>query len=530
MHYRRVTFFILIFFGMNFYVPSAYGMEDFEYENRLYNIYLKYYKQPVVYGDWSSAIRNINSNSYQLKHKDTLWDLSGDILKDHLYWSKLWVVNRHITNPHRISKGDSIKWEAKDLVAVNDSENSVDILSQFKDVQIPEITRKPVLTDDTIPPSLSYIKKISLRALDEKIIVPTVKKSKNTQALLPCFLSDDPISPVGEVVRKNGLGSYTLNGEQIILDIKGETPQVDSIYTLVSNKGSLDLLNTKGEEIIIKGEVRIVSFITTSNSLYIGEVVKSIDLIQEGDLILPGPVPRYSTSLKSSIGNQEGRIIGYAQFFNESISLNSFIYLDKGKEDGVLPGNIYYVRATADNHRDDELPYLQPIVGTIKIAHSGLNSSTAVVIQLKGNIYKDDFFGGSEMQKFLENAEIINPDPISNDELEEQELQEEEFMDEEDFELEEQEVQEQELMDDGDSDLEEIESDELVTEEAEEEEGEEEEAEEEEEEEAEEEEEEEEEEEAVGTDQESLEEDIRKEFEEFEDMEEIENEHSQTDS
>ena len=76
-------------------------MSDSEYEKWIYNIYLRHYKDPVSNTDWNSKVQSLPQN-YQLKFKDNLWDLSGSFFKNSLYWSKLWVANPQVENPHLI--------------------------------------------------------------------------------------------------------------------------------------------------------------------------------------------------------------------------------------------------------------------------------------------------------------------------------------------------------------------------------------------------------------------------------------------
>ena len=512
----QYIFFIVkaLLFSLTFFIPFVNAMEDSAYENRLHNIYLKHYKDPVSYQDWSAAVSVINSDTYQLKHKDTLWDLSEGLLKNNLYWSKLWVANKHIKNPHRILKGDSIKWKEKDLVAVNHSKHSVDILAQFQGVKIPESIKKPTLTENSIPSSLPYLKSQNLNSVPKQSIV--FKKSTNQfQERIPVsfYLSDENVPSIGRVVRKNGFGSISFNGEQVIVNITGYTPQEGSFFTLFTNEGSFNLLNTTGYEIFIKGEIKILHSLPGGDSLYLAEVVKSINPIQKGDLISIKKIPTYSTSSREVGDVQDGSIIGTPHSVDQPISLYSFVYLNKGKEDGVREGNIYYIRANEKYHAEDSYFYPQLITGKIKIVHSSLNSSTAVVIYLTRKIHIGDFFGNSQRQTFRKGSEIID-DKVdieseedtsdveaieefetegASEEFEEEELSEEDAGNVETIEEEEEEEEEEDLeeAEEEQEDLEEAEEDLEEAEEAEEE-------------------------------QEDLEEDIENEFEDFEEMEEAE--------
>ena len=503
-------------------------MEDSAYENHLHNIYLKHYKKPVSYEDWSAAVSAINSNSYQLKHKDTLWDLSEDILKSNLYWSKLWVANKHIKNPHRILKGDSIKWKAKDLVAANNSKYSVDILAQFKDVEIPKNIKKPTLTEKSIPSSLPYLENQSFNGASEQKIEFKISTSQFEDRIpVNFYLSDDKIPFVGRVVRKNGFGDLSFNGEQVIVSIPRDTPQEGSFYTLFTNEGSFNLLNTVGYEIFIKGEIKILHSLPEGDSLYLAEVVKSINPIREGDLISIKKIPTYSVANREIGGAQDGSIIGTPDSANQPISLHSFIYLNKGKEDGVREGNIYYTKANKKNHEEDSYFYPQLTTGKIKIVHSSLHSSTAIVMYLTRNIRVGDFFGSSQSQTSRRDSEVIDDGMnLETEEEEEGDVEEVEEFEEEDLsEGDAKDVEGVEDDDEGDfEEVEEFEEEDLSEGDAKDVEGVEDDDEgdfEEIEEEDEDEDEEEEESEEAEEEQEDLEEDIAEEFEDFEEMEEV---------
>jgi len=41
-----------------------------------------------------------NTTSHAVQKGDTLWDLSEGYLNDPLLWSKIWMINPGIANPH----------------------------------------------------------------------------------------------------------------------------------------------------------------------------------------------------------------------------------------------------------------------------------------------------------------------------------------------------------------------------------------------------------------------------------------------
>ncbi len=64
-------------------------------------------------GDFSKETILIDGISYDrvtyvIKQKDTLWDLSGNFLRDPFLWPKIHEQNKYISNPHLIEPGDKL--------------------------------------------------------------------------------------------------------------------------------------------------------------------------------------------------------------------------------------------------------------------------------------------------------------------------------------------------------------------------------------------------------------------------------------
>lgn len=77
-------------------------------ETRLHSIYQQHYSKPVLDAEWFKIVEAIDEQSYNVKVGDTLWGISKVYFGDGNYWSKLWSVNKSITNPHMIFAGDKV--------------------------------------------------------------------------------------------------------------------------------------------------------------------------------------------------------------------------------------------------------------------------------------------------------------------------------------------------------------------------------------------------------------------------------------
>ena len=393
------------------------NMSDKEYEDYLHRIYLKQYKEPVSYEVWSNLVSALSEPSHQLQYKDNLWDLSESYFKDHWLWSKLWVANEHIANPHRIMKGDTIRFDLKTLTAVNTKGHSVDLQKQFPEIKIPpSVYQKPALSEREIPSSLPHIKdRPDPSPPDLGFDLEIVPVNKN--ALLPFYLSEEDLSGQGVVESKDGYGSAALPGEDIIISYDGDIIE-GGIYTVFENRGppvfsftSLFGINVKGYEIAVKGSVRVLGYLEGSE-LYRARVVEALGAILPGDQVMSGNIPRYILSQKGTAGTASGKIIGSPHRGKRFFGLYSFVYLDKGLANGVQVGDIYHVKLNEDTRIQYPYKYEKPAIGKLRVIHANPDTSTAIIIGSRDTIKVGDFFepqsGVSVLTEGLPGHEVID--------------------------------------------------------------------------------------------------------------------------
>ena len=398
---KYFSFFFVILFAFPAYADLE---EDQAYEQQIHNIYLKHYKNPVSNSDWNNKIRSLPKN-HKLKFKDNLWDLSGSFFKNPLYWSKLWVANPQVENPHLIYQGKSIKFDHQTLSNVSSSKLSVDIQSQFPGLIIPKSDFiKITLQESEIPSSLPKV--LSFRPTSNEIDISQLQNIPiEKQVIIPFFLTDTNLSPVGKIISKNGYGkSISLGGEQLVVKINGEV-SIGSVFTVFKNRGRIGdiyqfLKGLNEDEIAIKGKIKILSYLKGTNSLYMASVIESLQSIFTDDSLLQGEPPIYSFSQKGSIGNGSGLIIGTSDEFSNLLSLGSIVYLDRGIKDGVHKGKIFYIRGNIKKSNPFKRPYQyrNPILGKLKVIHTTGNKSTAIIVESKSHIHVGDIFTGNSTE------------------------------------------------------------------------------------------------------------------------------------
>ena len=380
---------------------SVSAISDSEYEKQIHNIYLKHYKDPVSNSDWNNTIQSL-PQKYKLRFKDNLWDLSNSFLKNPLYWSKMWVINSQVENPHLIYKGNFIKFDPQSLAVVNTSEHSVDIKSQFPGIVVPDNPlAKQALSESEIPSSLPKL--LSSRFFDNEIDISQIKTSDiQNRTIVPFYLTDSPPSTDGKVISKDNYGEVIgLGGEHLVVRIDS-TASIDSVFTVFKNRGRIGSLlqfvtGLNEDEIVIKGRIRIVSYLQGSESLYVASVIEAMEQIIPEDSLLQGEPPSYHFSQKGAIGSGSGLIIGTPNKNQNLLSLGSIVYLNKGIVNGIHKEQRFYIKGSVGQPNNLQRPhkYERPLLGQLQIIHSAENRATGIITEANSPIYVGDVFTGS---------------------------------------------------------------------------------------------------------------------------------------
>lgn len=99
---------LLLSFSISKVSAAVDDLSNKTLEKRLHSIYVNHYSKSVLDSDWFNIIEAIESQTYTVLPGDTLWGISEIYFGEGNYWSKLWSVNKSITNPHLIFAGDVI--------------------------------------------------------------------------------------------------------------------------------------------------------------------------------------------------------------------------------------------------------------------------------------------------------------------------------------------------------------------------------------------------------------------------------------
>ncbi|UCH81182.1 MAG: LysM peptidoglycan-binding domain-containing protein [Nitrospiraceae bacterium] len=289
------------------------------------------------------------SREYIIQKGDTLWDISDSELEDNFLWPKLWNVNPQIENPDRIYPGSSIIIPSRE-----------------------ELMRM------TIPPEKARIVK-KRRKKAAAVVVPKIEKQKflvDRNLYLASGWIDDTYPGQGEIVSTETGRTMVGQHEMVYINTQ-DNADIDTQYLvireikIVHHPESNDEL---GHQIRVSGIIKVVG---DDDGQKKALVLESFENVHVGDGLIPfneielPPVTENPRTPDNS---------GYIVESHMNLKLlrpGNIIFLDKGKEDGLMIGDAFLIYT--------DTPVRRPI-GNMQIISLRNTTAGAVITDSKNEI------------------------------------------------------------------------------------------------------------------------------------------------
>jgi hypothetical protein len=250
---------------------------------------------------------------YVVQENDTLWDLSESFFYDTWMWPLLWALNPQITNPHWIYPGDVLFITPPGGTPVE--VQSVDWTFSSRFAQEPKSLNLRTRTKGFI-------------AREQFLESGIVRFSRESKQMLSTY-------------------------DEIFIDFTHiEHVGVGDEYTLYRVDDERVLTNDDGAEIgrIVRflGTVRILD---TTHELVKGIITRATEEIFRDDLVAELQFDMPTTSPVPNKKEQSAKVID-AFYEIDEFAEHIYIFIDKGKRDGVVPGNRFIIRERGDPYFD----------------------------------------------------------------------------------------------------------------------------------------------------------------------------------
>lgn len=333
---------------------------------------------------------------------DTLWDLAGRFYGDPYLWPQLWERNQYILDAHWIYPGDPL------LLGVEVV--PVDSLAELEEGVTEAPGEEPEAEDGD-----------GIRSADEALGAPI---PLGTESDIYCtgfigrMAEDFPYSIIGSEaeallpdmfatgkVKKSGRATFGVldtakyglaTGDVVYVDggrLAGLTP--GELFTIVEQKQRIRhpiTDRTVGRLYSYQGRLRILS---VQEDTAIAEIVHACDPVLVGSSLIPfepEPIPLgrdtplWPINLPASAEElAEAPVVLHAHGDVVSMGQDNLVYIDRGLEDDVLPGDIFTVYRL---HRRQGLPPV--VLGELAVLSSHEETSVARILKSRYTIFLGD--------------------------------------------------------------------------------------------------------------------------------------------
>ncbi|WP_394390628.1 LysM peptidoglycan-binding domain-containing protein [Shewanella woodyi] len=256
------------------------------------------------------TLKSGHPDSYVVVKGDTLWDISEHFLNDPWRWPKLWGVNPQIANPHLIYPGDRLT-----LVFIDGE---------------PRLVVKPHKRKS--PEGRIHAKGDAIPAIDLSLIGPYLIQNRVVDG---DWFDEQPMVLGGESESKHHIVGDIVYVQQVLT--LGDKFGVYSEGREFVSKESEVL----GQEVVLTASGRVVE----SGPISKIKLLSNFRETKAGYRILPIESDSLLSAYfmpKAATVTEPGSILASEKHLREMGKLD-VVYLDKGVEDGVEPGDVFSI-------------------------------------------------------------------------------------------------------------------------------------------------------------------------------------------
>jgi hypothetical protein len=310
---------------------------------------------------------------YIVKKGDTLWDISKRFYGDPFLWPRLWQQNQYVTNPHFIYPGDRIRlYPYKILIKEEEKPPPVE---EAKPLLPPKLEEVPPL-----PPPPEVIR---------LVIYPEVGTAG--------FIADK-MKGVGKIVAaKVDKIQLAAEDEVYIKFQKGFSVDKGDVFTIfrigewVKHPASGKVI---GRKMMILGTTVITK--TTEGKAQTALITRSYNPILKGDELTPYFAPREELDVRSIEKPLYGWVVA-SQLNKLELVEGDVVYIDRGEDDHVQPGNIFHVfrrggvvRDPASKKKKETIQLPDETIARLVVIKTQPKTSTAVIVQTRLSVHVGD--------------------------------------------------------------------------------------------------------------------------------------------
>jgi LysM repeat protein len=314
---------------------------------------------------------------YVIQKNDTLWGISGSRLEDSFLWPKIWSFNPHISNPDLIYPGEKIRIPSREELKQQEAPSAEKKLPSeekrppyAEKLKTPEIKTPP----SALEPSAEKHKKY-LVDKDFYLSIGWISKDFPSVGTITATLSGGDIAGEDDIVYV-GISAEKVSARlgpdtktSLIVDLNEQSK--DRFFTIRDVKTVKHPITGKivGHLIRVTGIVEIIGMDDKTPK---AKIISSFEDVQIGDGLMPFKdmePPLVPDVVRTP--NIKGYVIE-SLFTNEISGQNNVVFLDKGVNDGLLPGDVFTVFTDSPVKR---------AIGKIQVISLQPETSAAIILK-----------------------------------------------------------------------------------------------------------------------------------------------------
>jgi hypothetical protein len=360
----------------------------------------RYVEGKIPATEWNEIADSSRVDKYVVQEGDWLWKISQQLFGTGFYYSKIWSLNPHITNPHEIEPGMTLVFDSgsssdmpefrlgefeqtpnsQNITASNETSGKLMQLSQFGDNINPswlqerqQLIEKGVFFQYASEETYDDLKKLSKLSLNkeyERYIPPQteilIKEpgdaydelgfDKNSKIqfdvkdgfYLNTFLTTNIVQDLGEIKASPTERVFLERFDRVYVEfgpsVKVKPGDKFSVYS-PEGRVSHSISDREGFRYTILAQVEVVKKI---NDVWECEITESTGIVERGQRLTVF-TPRIDKILQTfNPRNIEAALIDSFRPTANGLSFGDVVYIDRGRADGVEMGNIFELYSFMD--------------------------------------------------------------------------------------------------------------------------------------------------------------------------------------
>ncbi|MGE5093177.1 MAG: LysM peptidoglycan-binding domain-containing protein [Bacillota bacterium] len=334
------------------------------------------------------AAQGAKPQTVTVKTGDTLWGLARQYLGDPFLWPDIYRLNTQVVeDPHWIYPGEVLRLISSDAVSAVPTTDTPPVQPDTTLVAVrqPDQVAAPVAADtDATDMSALFsqsrrnsVMRETLRAYSDQPYRPL----RRSEFYSSGFLTEGHDLPYGRLTGRvtpqqisviSDRVSGLLYTEMTVTPPSGATYQVgDSLLILARG----DAINGFGDILMPTGLARVLD---VRAGQYVVSIVAVYGAVRNGQLVLPAEHFNDAGSARA-VAIADGvqvRLLG-SPIPRPLKKPQDVLFIDKGRKDGVAPGDIFELRRTEKVSGEHVVP---EVIATLQVVHVGERTATTRII------------------------------------------------------------------------------------------------------------------------------------------------------